>query len=151
MYTTYVHVRIMCIPFLCCCRHRHTFVYTCYTLSCQVIRTSLPWMTSLPPSCTGSRFRLCRPEGRQIQRERRPDRKWMTTENMSILFTATFSAMYRITGYLCDPEICAFWPRILNVCGFYLCTALHGVWLSYCRYKLCELYLCDFSFTFVIA
>ena len=29
---------------------------------------------------------------------------------------------YRITGYLCDPEIYAFWPKkaILNVCEFYL-------------------------------
>ena len=40
-----------------------------------------------------------------------------------------------ITGYLCDYEICAFGPKkvISNVCGFYLCVALHGVWLSYRR------------------
>ena len=38
--------------------------------------------------------------------------------------------IYRITGYLCDREICAFWPSkkaISNVCRFYLCAALHGV------------------------
>ena len=34
-----------------------------------------------------------------------------------------------ITGYLCDPEMCAFW-RKMAFCGFYLCVALHGVWLS---------------------
>ena len=47
---------------------------------------------------------------------------------------------YRITSYLCDPENCAFWQKIATL-GFYLCVALHGVWLS-----LCELYLCDFHF-----
>ena len=31
-----------------------------------------------------------------------------------------------ITGYLCDSEIYAFFKAISNVCGFYLCTALHG-------------------------
>ena len=50
--------------------------------------------------------------------------------------------IYRITGYLCDSEICAFWPK-KAVCEFYLRVALHGVWLFYHRYKLS---LRDFQF-----
>ena len=36
--------------------------------------------------------------------------------------------LYRITGYLCNSEICAFWPKkaILNVCNFiYIYTQLY--------------------------
>ena len=42
--------------------------------------------------------------------------------------TCTYTSMYHITGYLCNPEICAFWQK-MAIC-IYLCMALHGVWLS---------------------
>ena len=61
--------------------------------------------------------------------------------------------IYRITGYLCDPEIYAFWPKkaILNVCEFNICVLQGVCGYPYRIYKLCELYLCDFSFTRIFA
>ena len=41
------------------------------------------------------------------------------------LYVCTY--IYHITGYLYNPEICAFWQK-MSICGFYLCVALHGVW-----------------------
>ena len=65
------------------------------------------------------------------------------------IYTYVGVMYYGITSYLCDSEICAFWPKraILNVCRFYLrmCGSTWGVAIL-CRYKLCELFLCDFQF-----
>ena len=55
---------------------------------------------------------------------------------ISLIIERWLDVRYRITGCLCDLEICAFWPPKKAVCGFYLCVALHGVWLSYRRYKI---------------
>ena len=49
--------------------------------------------------------------------------------------------IYRITGYLCDPEIYAFWPKkaILNVREFNICVLQGVCGYPYRIYKLCEL------------
>ena len=33
----------------------------------------------------------------------------------------------RITGYLCDPEICAFWQQ-MAICGFYFMRMRGSTW-----------------------
>ena len=47
---------------------------------------------------------------------------WIFADLVTIICVTMY---YRITGYLCNSEICAFWPK-KAICGFYLCVALHG-------------------------